>query len=321
MRAIVIERYGGPEVLAMRELPVPEPQSGEIRIKVKAFGINRAELEMRSGHWGQVSPITGIECVGVVDADPLGQLRRGRTVAAVVGGMGRTRPGSYAEYTCVPTTNVFALDTTLDWPVLAAIPESYATAWGALFDHLALDASHTLLIRGATSALGQAAVNIASNLGATVLATTRRSARAELLNDLGASRVLVDTGALAADLHGIDAVLDIVGNQVLRDSLRVLRKGGRLLEIGFLGGGAPVEAFNPLMDMPSGVDLRFYATGLVLGTPDYPISDIPMQDIVRKVEAGQYKAKPARVLPFDCVAEAHRLVESGDIAGKIVIVL
>jgi NADPH:quinone reductase len=321
MKAIVIQHHGGPEVLATREVPVPVPQDGEIRIAVKAFGINRAELEMRAGHWGPVSPITGIECVGVVDADPSGQFRRGQTVAAVVGGMGRTRPGSYAEYTCVPATNVFAIETSLAWPDLAAIPESYATAWGALFDHLALTPGQTLLIRGATSALGQAAVNIASHHGITVITTTRRRQRTELLTRLGASRVIIDTGTLAGVLPDVDAVLDIVGNTVLRDSLRLVRKGGRVLQIGFLGGGAPIEAFNPLLDMPSGVDLRFYATGLVLGTPDYPIQDIPMQSIVQCVETGAYQAKPANVLPFDHVADAHRLMESDEAGGKIVVVI
>lgn len=310
----------------MRELPVPQPRDGDVRIHVKAFGINRAEIHMRAGHWGEVSSITGIECVGIVDADPSGQLRRGQTVAAVVGGMGRTIPGSYAEYTCVPTSNVVALETALGWPELAAIPESYATAWAGLFDNLALAPGHVVLIRGAASALGQAAVSIAAEHGATVLATTRRSTNVRLLENLGASRVIIDDGAVARVVRGwyprgIDGVLDIVGNSVIRDSLQMLRKGGRLCEVGFLGGMAPVEQFNPLLDMPSGVDLRFYATGLVLGTPEFPLAAIPMQAIVEKVARGAYKTKPARVFPFECVAEAHRLMESDDAGGKIVVVM
>jgi len=319
MRAIVIEHYGGPEVLALRELPLPEPKPGEIRIHVKAFGVNRAEIHMRGGHWGEVSNITGIECVGVVDADPSGKLRRGQTVAAVVGGMGRSIRGSYAEYTCVPMSNVFVLETKLSWPDLAAIPESYATAWGALFDNMALEPHHTVLIRGATSALGQAAVSIASEYGATVLATTRRRDRVSSLESLGASRVLIDDGALSGEIHGIDGVLDIVGNQVLRDSLRMLKKNGTLCEVGFMGGAAPVENFNPLLDMPSGVNLRFYATGLVLGDREFPLSDIPMQRIVEKVASGAYKTKPARVFPLEAIQEAHRLMESDEAGGKIVV--
>jgi NADPH2:quinone reductase len=319
MKAIVIEHHGGPEVLAMRELPLPEPKPGEIRIHIKAFGVNRAEIHMREGHWGEVSKVTGIECVGVVDADPSGKLRRGQTVAAVVGGMGRSFPGSYAEYTCVPMSSVFVLETKLSWPELAAIPESYSTAWGALFDNMALEPHHTVLIRGATSALGQAAVSIASEYGATVLATTRRRDRVKSLELLGASRVLIDDGALSGEIRGIDGVLDIVGNRVLRDSLRMLKKNGTLCEVGFMGGAEPVENFNPLLDMPSGVDLRFYATGLVLGTPEFPLADIPMQRIVDKVSGGAYKTKPARVFPFEAIQDAHRLMESDKAGGKIVV--
>ena len=319
MKTIVIQQYGGPEVLAIRESPVPQPKPGEIRIHVKAFGVNRAEIHMRSGHWGEVSKITGIECVGVVDADPSGRLRRGQTVAAVVGGLGRDLPGTYAEYTCVPISNVFVLDTKLGWAELAAIPESYATAWGALFDNMSLAPNHVVLIRGATSALGQAAVSIASDHGATVLATTRRPDRVKALEALGASRVLIDNGALANEVHGIDGVLDIVGNRVLRDSLRMLKKNGTLCQVGFMGGGEPVENFNPLLDMPSGVNLRFYATGLVLGSPEFPLGDIPMQRIVEKVASGAYKTKPAKVFPFEAIQEAHRLMESDQAGGKIVV--
>src|SRR5579864_6586124 len=125
MRAMIFEEFGGPEKYQLRDLPVPQPKDGEIRIKVRAFGVNRAEEHMRLGHWGQVSPISGIECVGEVDFDPSGNLRRGQPVAAVVGEMGRTRAGSYAEYTCVLSSNVFTLDTKLPWEKLAAIPESY----------------------------------------------------------------------------------------------------------------------------------------------------------------------------------------------------
>jgi len=321
MKAIVIQHYGGPEVLASVELPVPEPKSGEIRIQVKAFGVNRAEIHMREGHWGDVSKITGIECVGVVDADPSGTLRRGQTVAAVVGGLGRSVPGSYAEYTCVPVSNVFVLDTTLSWADLAAIPESYATAWGALFDIMSLEPHHVILIRGATSALGQAAVSIASDYGATVLATTRRTDRVKGLEDLGASRVLIDDGVLANEVHGIDGVLDIVGNRVLRDSLRMLKRTGTLCEVGFLGGMEPVENFNPLVDMPSGVKLRFYGTGFVLGNPDFPLDAIPMQRIVEKVASGAYKTKPAKVFPFAAIQDAHRFMESDEAFGKIVVMM
>src|SRR5262252_237308 len=166
MQAMVVESYGNPEKLVLQEVPIPKPSASEILIKIRAFGLNHAETYMRRGIWENTVPIIGIECVGEVENDPSGVLQKGTTVAAIMGGMGRTRNGSYAEYTCVPATNVFALDTELDWAELAAIPESYATAWSCLIHSLRLQKGQVLLVRGATSALGQAALNIASRIGA-----------------------------------------------------------------------------------------------------------------------------------------------------------
>src|SRR5215475_1852136 len=109
MRAIVIEQYGGPEQLAIRHLPDSEPLPGHVVIEVKAFGLNHAEIYFRSGVWGEVAKVTGIECVGVVKADPDGRFSTGQRVAAMMGGMGRAFNGSYAEYTRVPAANVVPL--------------------------------------------------------------------------------------------------------------------------------------------------------------------------------------------------------------------
>src|SRR5215475_10354060 len=122
MRAIVIKQYGGPEVLAIEERPDPKPESGQVVIEVKAFGLNHAEVYFRKGAWGDVAEISGIECVGLVKADPAGVFSPGQKVLALVGGLGRSRNGSYAELVAVPSTNVVAIDTTLPWEELAAIP-------------------------------------------------------------------------------------------------------------------------------------------------------------------------------------------------------
>jgi NADPH:quinone reductase-like Zn-dependent oxidoreductase len=181
VRAIVITAPGGPEVLAVRDLPDPVPADGEILIRVRAFGLNHADAYMRSGAWGKVAQVPGIECAGTVAADPAGRLAVGTPVVAILGGMGRTRNGSYAELVTVPAPNVVPVRTSLDWTSLVAIPEVYATAWSALFGNLDLRPGQTVLVRGATSALGQAAVNVAAGAGVTVLASTRRADRAGLL--------------------------------------------------------------------------------------------------------------------------------------------
>jgi len=245
MQAMVINQFGGPEQLVLRDFPTPVPEHGEVLIKVKALGINRAELYMRKGLFGEVTPVSGIECVGQVENDPSGTLRHGQTVATITGGMGRTRNGSYAEYTCVPLQQVFPLQTDLDWVDLAAIPESYATAWSCLFANLRIKSGQVLFVRGGTSALGQAAINIARDEGVTVLTSTRSESKVALLTELGASRVLLENGKLSEAVRdaypdGIEGVLDIIGNSTLLDSLRMARKGGRVCVAGFLGSSEPI---------------------------------------------------------------------------------
>ena len=323
MQAMIINQFGGPEQLVLRDLPTPVPEHGEVLIKVKALGINRAELYMRKGLFGEVTPVSGIECVGQVENDPSGTLRHGQTVATITGGMGRTRNGSYAEYTCVPLQQVFPLQTDLEWVDLAAIPESYATAWSCLFANLHIKSGQVLFVRGGTSALGQAAINIAREEGATVLTSTRSESKVALLTQLGASRVLLENGKLSEAVRdaypdGIDGVLDIIGNSTLLDSLRMARKGGHVCVAGFLGSSEPI-AFDWLANMPFGVDVNAFAS-LLFGTKDFPHSDIPMQKIVDRVANGTYKTRPAKIFPFEQLPDAHRLMESNSANGKIVVV-
>jgi NADPH:quinone reductase-like Zn-dependent oxidoreductase len=223
----------------------------------------------------------------------------------------------------VSVQNVFPLQTNLDWVTLAAIPESYATAWSCLFANLRITAGQVLFVRGGTSALGQAAITIAKQEGVTVFTSTRSESKVALLTELGASRVLIENGKLSEAVRafspdGIDGVLDIIGNSTLLDSLRMVRKGGRVCVAGFLGGSEPVS-FNWLENMPFGVDVNAFAS-LLFGTKDFPHSDIPMQQIVDRVAAGTYKARPVKVFSFEQIPDAHRLMEANGANGKIVVV-
>jgi len=321
MRAIVIKQYGGPEVLQIEERPDPEPKPGHVVIDVKAFGLNHAEIYFRKGAWGDVAEITGIECVGTVRSDPDSRFAPSQKVMALVGGLGRSMNGSYAEQVCVPTTNVVAVDSNLSWEDLAAIPESYATAWTSLMGVLALGKGRIVAIRGATSALGQAAVNIANQAGARVVATTRNSSRAAMLDALGAKEVLLESPELAKRIRehhpqGIDAVPDIVGNTTMLDSLAMLKRGGHACLVGFLGGGGPLS-LEPVFQIPSGRHLTVFASAVVTGTPEFPLSEIPFQAIVDRAAAGLYKTKPAKVFRFEDIQE--RLAESSEAGGKIVV--
>jgi len=323
MHAIVLQGFGGLDTLVHTDIPKPLPRAGEVVISVKAFGVNHAEMHMRRGEWAESAEVSGIECVGIVDSCPGGEFPVGARVAALMGGLGRTINGSYAQYTRVGAANVSRIDVDLPWSVLGALPETYATAWTCLFRNLELQAGQTLLIRGATSSFGQAAIKLAVEAGARVLATTRNSGNFGLLTSLGAERGEVEAPDLAArlpEVKAVDAVLDLVGNNTILDSLDILRRGGRACLAGWLGGLAPIPEFNPLARMASGVYLTFFGS-FVFGTPGFPLSDVPLSTIAEKVRDGQLDAAPAHVFAFDQIKEAHRLMEAGEARGKMVVVL
>jgi len=318
MRAIVIEKFGGLDSLVYRDIPEPEPKAGHVVIEIKAFGINHAELHMRRGEWAEAAPVSGIECVGIVKSCPGGEFPVGAKVAALMGGLGRTINGSYAQYTRAPVSNVALIDAGLPWAELAAIPETYATAWTCLFRNLEIKKGQLLVIRGATSSFGQAALKMAVNAGVRVTATTRSRDRFAMLEKLGAMRCEIERPDLSkhiAEAKQIDAVLDLVGNSVVLDSLAMLCRGGRSC----LGGLDPISDFNPLLQMASGVYLTFFGS-FVFGTPGFPLSDVPLQEIAQQVAAGRLKAKPTRVFGFEEIHEAHRVMEAGEAGGKMVVV-
>jgi NADPH:quinone reductase len=323
MRAIVLEKFGGLDSLVYTDIPKPLPKDGEVVIEVRGFGLNHAELHMRRGEWAEAAEVSGIECVGIVDSCPGGEFPVGAKVAALMGGLGRTINGSYAEYTRVRAANVTLIDSELPWSQLAALPETFATAWTCLFRNLKLSAGQTVVIRGATSSFGQAAVKMAVAAGARVIATARRRERFDMLEALGAARVELESRTLAAGIaeaKQIDAVLDLIGNSTILDSLDMLRRDGTACLAGWLGGLDPIGDFNPLLRMASGVNWSFFGS-FVFGTEGFPLSDVPLEDIAAQVAAGQLEAAPERVFSFDEIREAHRIMEAGEAGGKMVVVM
>jgi NADPH:quinone reductase-like Zn-dependent oxidoreductase len=322
MQAIFRKKFGGPEVLYIRDIPEPEPKDGRAVIEVKAFGLNHAELHMRRGEWAEIADVSGIECVGIVKSCPGGEFPVGAKVAALMGGLGRTINGSYAEYTRAPVSNIALIDADLPWAELAAIPESYATAWTCLFRNLEIERGQLHVIRGATSSFGQAALKMAVNAGVRVIATTRNPDRFAKLEKLGAERCEIEQRDLSQHIpeaKKIDSVLDLAGNTVMLDSLAMLRRGGRSCLAGWLGGLDPIRDFNPLLQMASGVYLTFFGS-FVFGTPGFPLSDVPLGQIAADAAAGRLDVKPTRVFRFEEIQDAHRVMEANQAGGKIVVV-
>ena len=320
MRAIVLDAPGPPSSLTVRELPVPEPADGWVLIAVKAFGLNRSELHTRLGLAdGVVFPrVLGIEATGIVAACPGGEFAAGQQVVAMMGGMGRTFDGGYAEYTCVPAEQVIAFESTLDWATLGAVPEMLQTSYGSLTVGLDARAGQTILIRGGTSSVGMATAVLAKRLGLTVLSTTRNAGKAAALSAIGVDHVVVDDGHVASAVRGIvpdgvDAALELIGTPTLPDTLRATRVHGVVCFTGMLSNQWTVRDFYPIEYLPRGVRLTAYAGDA---------ADLPaevLQGFLDDVAAGRATVPIDHVYRFDEIVEAHTAMESGTAHGKLVV--
>jgi NADPH:quinone reductase-like Zn-dependent oxidoreductase len=321
MRAAVCVRAGGPEVLEIRELPVPAVREGWSLVQVKGTGLNRSELRTRQGHSPSVTfpRVLGIECVGVVAASTDPRLPDGTTVAAVMGEMGRQFDGGYAEYALLPNSLLMPVTTTLPWDVLAALPETYLTAHESL-DALGVEPGGKLLIRGGTSSVGMAAASIASGYGVETAATTRRHDKVDALTAVGVDHVLVDDGgSLAASMHAVwpdgpDYVLDLIGTSTAVDSLHVVRRGGTVCVAGSLSGWL-IPDFEPIAMIPSGTRFTAFHSDNLKGSAGATV----LQRVVDEVEAGVYRPNVDRVFGLDEIVAAHHYMESNEATGKVVV--
>lgn len=321
MKAIVLDRTCKAEEMIIKEVSIPEVRSGWVLVKVKAFGINRSEVILRSyeadAPYIKLPRIPGIECVGEI-ADPSdSNFKTGQRVVALMGGMGRSFDGSYSEYALLPVTHVFTANTEPDWTETAAIPETFFTAYGSLFDCLQIQSKDIVLIHAATSALGFASIQLAKSIGCTVIGTTRKEERLESLKEIGADFAMLDDGTLSKQVmkefpNGITKVLELVGATAIGETSKLLKKHGIICSTGQLGGSS-AQGFDVIKSIPNGVYLSSF------------FSNYPTQEIIDKIfeHIKQYNIKPhiSKVFTLDEIAKAHLLMEQNKANGKIVVLV
>jgi NADPH2:quinone reductase len=325
MRAAVLSEFGGVEKLVIKEVPLRQLQMDWVRIRVKAFGVNESEVTSRKGLSDPdftMPRVLGIECVGVIDEAPAdSSLKPGQKVATMMGGMGRSFDGSYAQYTVVPMSQVIPFETSLPWEVVGALPEMFQTAYGSLTKGLDLRRGQSLLIRGGTSTVGLSAATLAKEMGAVVISTTRRSERLKLLRDLGVDQPIIDDGKIAKTVRrlfpgGVDAALELVGGKTLQDTLQAIRAHGTVCFTGGLSDDWVIPDFSPLSYIPFGVRLTAYGG---------QATDLPADVFNRQLEsiaAGRLKASIAKVYHgLEQVQNAQTDLEVRATPGKHVVVL
>jgi NADPH:quinone reductase len=322
MKAVVLKKTCRAEEFTVNDVPIPQVKPGWVLVKVKAFGVNRAEQILRAveadAPYISLPRIPGIECVGEVSDPSDSRFKKAQRIVALMGGMGRSFDGGYAQYALLPNKNVFTVENDMSWEELAAVPETYFTSYGSLFDCLQIKKSDTLLIRGGTSAAGLVSIQLAKSIGTVVLATTRKTEKLELLKRHGADHALLENGTIEEQLHsiypdGVSKVLEFIGPATLKESMQCLSYHGFICCTGVLGKIGIIEDFDPIKDIPNGVYLcSFYS--------NYP-TQIAIDNIFEHIKKYRLKPPIAKVFSLEEITDAHLLMESNMANGKIVVLI
>ena len=315
MKAVKIYQPGGPEQLIYQDVPTPDIKEGWSLVKIKGFGINHSEIFTREGKSPSVQfpRILGIECVGEVAQSSTPALAVGQKVVSIMGEMGRAFDGSYAEYVLLPNEQSYPVHTDLDWTTLAAIPETYYTAFGSL-QQLRIAPQDRVLVRGAGSGVGVAfAQLLKAQFPHIVLhGSTRNPFKATRLQAVGFDEVITEAdGKLQTDQR-YDKILELVGPATLRDSFSHINEHGIVCNTGQLGNIWYVNDFDPIVELKN----NSYLTAFYSGNVSQAKLDA-MFDYIRQFNV---KILIERVFTLEQVPEAHRFLQSADGFGKVVVV-
>ena len=333
MKAIVIHQPGGPEKLCYEEVPTPSVREGWSLVRVRGFGINHSEIFTRKGLSPSVSfpRILGIECVGEIaeTTDPA-RLPVGQKVISIMGEMGRAFDGGYAEYALLPNEQICPVQTDLDWKTLAALPETYYTAYGSLLNLRIGDSVGTsidsvkdtgnsvpprILVRGATSGVGVAFLRLLKGRwpDLAVAGTTRSMKKERQLLEAGFDQVILDAEGVLQTDRQFDRVLELIGPATLRDTFSHVAEGGIVCSTGQLGGQWYLNDFDPIMELPA----NGYLTSFYSGNVD----PARLQSLLDYVQKYGIDPAPERVFSLPQVPEAHAYLESAHSFGKVIVVI
>ncbi|WP_261809371.1 zinc-binding dehydrogenase [Levilactobacillus humaensis] len=315
MKAIVVSHPGGPEVLTYTDVPKPSVKPGWTLMAVKARGVNHSEVFTRDGESPSVKfpRILGIEAVGeVVTTTDTKRLPVGQTVVTFMGEMGRAYDGSYAEFALIPNEQLFPIATALSWQDLAAVPETYYTAYGAL-EGLRLHDGETLLVRGGTSGVGVAAARLAHAMAdVTVTASTRNLAKRDQLLAAGFDDVVLDRDEQLPQGTRYDKILELIGALTVPESLQHLNPGGIVSATGELGGQWGLNDFEPVSKIPSNTYLTAFYSG--------DIDEQRLRTMFELIDSHHLDVRPAKVFPLQEMRAAHEYLGSQHSFGKVVVV-
>ncbi|GAA5444947.1 phthiocerol synthesis polyketide synthase type I PpsC [Microbulbifer sp. NBRC 101763] len=325
MRAIDLPEYGGPEKMQVADLPTPIPAADEVLVKISAAGVNRPDIVQRNGLYpapAGASSILGLEVAGEVVAvgDEVKRWKLGDKVCALTNG------GGYAEFVAVPEGQCLPIPAGLTEVEAAALPETFFTVWSNVFDRAKLQSGEILLVHGGSSGIGTTAIQLAHHLGSRVFATAGSTEKCEACERLGAERAInyheEDFVAVVREAtagHGADVILDMVGGEYIERNIRMAAHDGRIVNIAFLKGSKVEVNMLPVMLK------RLTLTGSTLRARTAEVKADIAYSLETKVwpliEAEKIRPQIAAQFPLEQVAEAHRLLESGKVIGKIVLTL